>query len=190
MWVYASLPLMVVPNLLLSLPLTIFYFLYQGFQDELVWDSECGDIFSIRSTYNLLCHDRIRWNRGSMRKLWSWRILQKVKVFLWVLFQGKCLTVDNLIKRGTLHTCEINEAEFRAAKMGVSRHAQSQRKIIIGGHSAYTVLWCAQPSRVPWRLSVIMEEILLRIEDKECVFVHVYRSANSNADLLAKLTTG
>uniref|UniRef100_J3LZN1 Reverse transcriptase zinc-binding domain-containing protein n=1 Tax=Oryza brachyantha TaxID=4533 RepID=J3LZN1_ORYBR len=70
----------------------------QGQDDKRIWKiSEDGN-FSVSSTYNWFFKTNVL--AKSARLIWRTRAPTKVRFFMWLLLKGKCLTADNLEKRG------------------------------------------------------------------------------------------
>lgn len=66
--------------------------------DSVHWRWTPDGLFSIKSTYSLLCDGGTRDVRA--RKIWKLRIPLKVKVFCWLVLKKRTPTVENLLKRG------------------------------------------------------------------------------------------
>jgi len=50
---------------------------------------------------------------GCKNHIWSWRILQKIKFFIWMLFENKLNTWDTLLRKGWsgpifFHLCQLD----------------------------------------------------------------------------------
>lgn len=69
----------------------------EGVNDKLVWNLTKTGVFSVKSFYNALCVQQIDI---PLKKIWSFKILLKIKIFIWILLRGKILTKDNLFRRG------------------------------------------------------------------------------------------
>ncbi|XP_011627192.1 uncharacterized protein LOC105421451 [Amborella trichopoda] len=74
----------------------------QNVVDEVVWELDKNEIYSLKSMYNLLFHDRVRWSMHVLARSWKWPLPLKIQGFLWLAPQDKVLTIDNLIKRGKI----------------------------------------------------------------------------------------
>ncbi|XP_011622988.1 uncharacterized protein LOC105420579 [Amborella trichopoda] len=70
--------------------------------DEVVWEIDKDGEFLVKSTYQLLFHDRWRWSRPRLAVIWRWPLPLKVQGFIWLVVQNKVLKVDDLIKRGKI----------------------------------------------------------------------------------------
>lgn len=67
-------------------------------QDELYWQWNKGQAFTIKFVYEML---NDRGARDALpATIWSLRILKKVKIFIWIVLKEIISTVDNLSKRG------------------------------------------------------------------------------------------
>jgi hypothetical protein len=69
----------------------------EDFEDSLIWKFESKGVYSVSSLYSIINF------RGVMpvhiSAVWRLRIHPRVHVFLWLLFNNKLLTRDNLQKR-------------------------------------------------------------------------------------------
>ena len=62
--------------------------------DQMRWACTTSGLFEVRSFYRLLTsHNTTNF---PWRSIWQSRVPQKVAVFIWLVAQGKILTLDNL----------------------------------------------------------------------------------------------
>ncbi|XXG88259.1 hypothetical protein AAC387_Pa12g0492 [Persea americana] len=64
------------------------------------------------------------------------------------------------------------------------------RKFIVEGDSLCAIKWASGSSNPPWRLADLSDEVMVFISKLEVSFSHIKRSANGEADALAKLGVG
>jgi hypothetical protein len=65
-------------------------------KDRPLWKWTSSKHFSVKSTYNNIT----RRDRGDAYKaIWKVKIPEKVKIFMWLVFQKSILTKENMIKR-------------------------------------------------------------------------------------------
>uniref|UniRef100_A0A2N9H476 Reverse transcriptase domain-containing protein n=1 Tax=Fagus sylvatica TaxID=28930 RepID=A0A2N9H476_FAGSY len=65
--------------------------------DQMRWSCSTSGLFEVRSFYRLLTsHNATNF---PWRSIWQSRVPHKVAVFIWVVAQGKILTIDNLRRR-------------------------------------------------------------------------------------------
>lgn len=74
--------------------------------------SQTAAQFSVSSAYNLFFMATVKCQYGEM--IWKTRAPARIRFFMWLAVKGRCLMVDNLLKRGWPHepTCSLYHSEF------------------------------------------------------------------------------
>ncbi|CAL9021082.1 unnamed protein product, partial [Prunus brigantina] len=67
-------------------------------QDAQIWKPTSNGIFTVKSAFQLI-HGGSIWSNMCWKGLWSMSIPPKLKVFLWLVFQGKILTNEQRVRR-------------------------------------------------------------------------------------------
>ncbi|CAL9017757.1 unnamed protein product [Prunus brigantina] len=67
-------------------------------QDAHIWKPTSNGIFTVKSAFQLI-HGGSIWSNACWKGLWSMSIPPKLKVFLWLVFQGKILTNEHRVRR-------------------------------------------------------------------------------------------
>ncbi|KAK9941797.1 hypothetical protein M0R45_007491 [Rubus argutus] len=89
---YACLPPEIVEQII-SIPISI-----SGHEDRLIWNHSTNGQFSVKSAYLSTLEVNIGLSQ-SWKLIWSLKIPPKLKMFTWLLFQGRLLTNVNRVKR-------------------------------------------------------------------------------------------
>ncbi|XP_077240349.1 uncharacterized protein LOC143881246 [Tasmannia lanceolata] len=88
---------------------------------------------------------------------------------------------------GPIGVADSNEAEVRAVHSGIKYLDRSAfDKIIVEGDSLNVICWLSGEAIPPWRFLPFFEEIEDLVQGSSIVFDHVRRTANAEADSLAK----
>ncbi|EEE53511.1 hypothetical protein OsJ_36687 [Oryza sativa Japonica Group] len=79
--------------------------LQSGEADSVLWRFSANGVFSASSAYEFLFSTSIKCPHGEL--IWKTKAPARVRFFLWLAVKGRCLTADNLSKRGWPHdpTC-------------------------------------------------------------------------------------
>lgn len=75
--------------------------LFDDEQDSLTWKWTANGAYTAKSAYDALMMGRIA--SPTMPQIWETKAIPKCKTHAWLLFRNKCLTADNLAKRGWPH---------------------------------------------------------------------------------------
>lgn len=75
--------------------------LQQGVEDSILWKFSTNGQFSVASAYEFFFLTAVRCPYGEM--IWKARAPARVRFFMWLMVKGRCLTADNLAKRGWPH---------------------------------------------------------------------------------------
>ncbi|CAL8157237.1 unnamed protein product [Prunus armeniaca] len=67
-------------------------------QDAHIWRPTSNGIFTVKSAFQLI-HGGSNWYDACWKGLWSMSLSPKLKVFLWLVFQGKILTNEQRVRR-------------------------------------------------------------------------------------------
>lgn len=80
---------------------------FDELQDSISWRWTASGQYSAKSAYDALLIGRIP--STVMPKVWKTKAIPKCRMHAWLLLQNKCLTADNLAKRGWPHnpTCRL-----------------------------------------------------------------------------------
>ena len=70
-------------------------------QDTTTWNLTANGVYTAKSAYSALMFGRIETPIFS--EIWDTKAIPKCKFHSWLLFHNKCLTADNLAKRGWPH---------------------------------------------------------------------------------------
>ncbi|XP_077232605.1 uncharacterized protein LOC143869951 [Tasmannia lanceolata] len=88
---------------------------------------------------------------------------------------------------GPIGVADSNEAEVRAVHCGIkSLDLSVLDKVIVEGDSSNIILWLLSAASPPWRFLSFFEELDDLVLLSSITFRHVRRSANSEADSLAR----
>eukprot|EP00268_Persea_americana_P009744 TRINITY_DN13898_c0_g1_i2.p1 TRINITY_DN13898_c0_g1~~TRINITY_DN13898_c0_g1_i2.p1 ORF type:complete len:122 (-),score=12.31 TRINITY_DN13898_c0_g1_i2:137-502(-) len=87
---------------------------------------------------------------------------------------------------GPTGVCSINKAELLALNIGLQEAFRLLPQRLLVGYSSCIIQWVTQSSSPPWYLVEIIEEVLQLSGDLNVSFHHIMRSANAEADPLAK----
>ncbi|XP_077233342.1 uncharacterized protein LOC143875615 [Tasmannia lanceolata] len=88
---------------------------------------------------------------------------------------------------GPIGLADSNEAEVRAVHSGLLSMPRLEcDRIIVEGDSLNVIRWLSGAASPPWRIVPLFEEIEDRSKGSSIVYRHVRRSANADADSLAK----
>lgn len=80
-------------------------------EDSILWPASPSHQYSASSAYQLFFMAKTKSASGS--KIWKAGAPSRCKFFMWLAVQGRCLTMDNLLKRGWPHQscCVLCSAE-------------------------------------------------------------------------------
>ncbi|EEE50714.1 hypothetical protein OsJ_30995 [Oryza sativa Japonica Group] len=73
----------------------------EGVRDSVVWRFAANGVFSVSSAYDLFFLTSTKCPFGEA--IWKTKAPARVRFFLWLAAKGRCLTADNLSKRGWPH---------------------------------------------------------------------------------------
>ena len=83
--------------------------------------------------------------------------------------------------------CSINKAELLALNVGLREASRmNPQRLLVTGDSASVLQWALNPSTAPWYLADLSEEMAQMSTALNISFSHIRRSANAEADRLAK----
>ncbi|XP_077252022.1 uncharacterized protein LOC143891303 [Tasmannia lanceolata] len=89
--------------------------------------------------------------------------------------------------RGPIGVADANEAEVKAMYHGIKLLQNVDlNKIEVEGDSLNVIRWLRGSKAIPWRFASLFDEIRERIGVASVSFCHVRRSANAEADRLAR----
>ncbi|XVE52767.1 hypothetical protein DITRI_Ditri02bG0150000 [Diplodiscus trichospermus] len=101
-------------------------------EDNQVWHYNRNGCYSVKSGYKLLCEqsenlsqDRALIPSKSWRKIWSFRITQKIQIFLWrvlrkIILSRSALAVKRIVMESTCLRCSSHEETLHHALRGCS----------------------------------------------------------------------
>ncbi|XP_077223372.1 uncharacterized protein LOC143856976 [Tasmannia lanceolata] len=88
---------------------------------------------------------------------------------------------------GPIGICDSSEAEVRAAFHGIKHlNKDSYNKVVVEGDSLNVISWLSGKVAPPWRFLSFFDEISDLTFGSSIAFNHVRRSANGEADALAR----
>lgn len=67
--------------------------------DKLLWGPDANEVFSVRGAYNKICATNTQKNYLEWKKVWSLKVQQRIKLFVWLLAHRKLLTNQTRHKR-------------------------------------------------------------------------------------------
>uniref|UniRef100_A0A0E0DYK4 Uncharacterized protein n=1 Tax=Oryza meridionalis TaxID=40149 RepID=A0A0E0DYK4_9ORYZ len=84
--------------------------LQDGQLDSVLWRFTASGAFSVSSPYEFFFYPSVKCSHGAL--IWKTKAPARVRFFLWLAAKGRCLTADNLSKRGWPHdtTCTLCRA--------------------------------------------------------------------------------
>lgn len=84
--------------------------LHDGQSDSVLWRLIASGAFSVSSAYEFFFYPSVKCPHGEL--IWKTKAPTRVRFFLWLAAKGRCLTADNLSKRGWPHdtTCTLCRA--------------------------------------------------------------------------------
>jgi hypothetical protein len=75
--------------------------------DEAVWRRTANGVFTVKSAYNMFFLANVKF--ACAKPIWKSKAPMKCKFFMWLAVHRRCLTADNLQRRGWPHnvTCPL-----------------------------------------------------------------------------------